>query len=110
MPDIPIIDRDVLDELVGHIGNDAARSVLALFVAESEGFVATVRGGGDAARRAAHSLKSSAGQVGAAALADAARRVEAALENGEPDAAPLVAALAECAATTKAALAAWLEG
>src|SRR5262249_2654080 len=103
-------DRPILDELVEHVGPDVARSVLALFLSESAEFVATIRGGGDPARRAAHSLKSSAGQVGAAALAEAARQVEEALENGEGDTAALVATLDRCAAATEAALAVWLRG
>jgi HPt (histidine-containing phosphotransfer) domain-containing protein len=56
-------------------------------------------------RRAAHSLKSSAGQLGAAALAEIALAVEFAAETGSPDLSHHVAVLADCAARTEAALA-----
>lgn len=115
----PLIDRAVLDDLVEAIGADGARSVLDLFIAESRRYLATIAAGAapdagaerrDGARRAAHALKSGAGQIGAAALAAAAADVERTAE-GAADASALAeaaAALEGCAAETVAALAQFL--
>jgi HPt (histidine-containing phosphotransfer) domain-containing protein len=109
----PLFDRAVIDELSETIGAAGARRVIALFIRESEANAATiaeaVKPGADAAshdraRRAAHSLKSSAGQVGAMALAALALAVELAAMNGAPDLPQKVAALQHCAADTVAAL------
>jgi HPt (histidine-containing phosphotransfer) domain-containing protein len=111
----PLIDRAVLDDLFDSIGPDGARSVLELFVGESRAYLATiaeaVAAGGDPARRdrarrAAHSLKSGAGQIGAAALAAAAAEVErvAAADIGA-DLAQAAVTLERCAAETVNALA-----
>ena len=54
--------------------------------------------------RAAHSLKSSAGQLGAVALSEAALAVENAAGSGAPGLSELVRALAECAGCTESAL------
>ena len=104
----PLVDAAVLDDLIEHIGAAAVQAIFDLFVAECRELIAAMRvaaGHPDAARRAAHSLKSSAGQLGAVALAAAAERVETA------NAAEIqghVATLAACAAQTEAALAARL--
>ena len=103
----PLIDRAVIDDLVEAIGADGARSVIELFVAEAQGYLATIAAaasGADAAkrddaRRAAHSLKSGAGQVGAAAIAAAAIEVERAASTDAGLAEP-AAALQRCAAET----------
>jgi HPt (histidine-containing phosphotransfer) domain-containing protein len=109
----PLIDRAVIDDLSNSIGADGARSVIELFVAESRNYLATIAAaaapGGDAAaceraRRAAHSLKSGAGQIGAAAVAAAAAEVERAATAGA-DLGQAVATLQQCAGETAAALA-----
>ena len=112
MTGAPLIDRAVIDDLVEAIGADGARSVIELFVAEAQGYLATIAAAAanadpvkrDQARRAAHSLKSGAGQVGAAAAAAAAAEVERAASAGA-DLTEAVAALRRCAAKTAAALA-----
>ena len=105
----PLIDRAAVDDLVESIGNEGLRAVLALFLEESRSHLAIIAEatapGADAgrqerARRAAHSLKSGAGQIGAAALAAAAAAVEQAATDGTSDLAPVIAALAECGAAT----------
>lgn len=107
----PIFDRAVVDDLSGVIGAAGTRSVLALFILESRAYVATIAQAGtpgsdagsrDRARRAAHSLKSSAGQVGAMALAALAAAVE--LADGAPDLAQAAAPLQQCVEDTVAAL------
>lgn len=114
MTGAPLIDRAVLDDLFEAISADGARSVLDLFVEESRVYLAAIAAGTapaagpaprDEARRAAHALKSGAGQIGAAAMAAAAANVERAVEAGEgSDFAEAVTALRRCAAQTTAAL------
>jgi HPt (histidine-containing phosphotransfer) domain-containing protein len=112
-----LIDRAVIDDLFDAIGAEGTRSVLALFVGESRATLATIAEAGgqpcDAAcrervRRAAHSLKSGAGQIGAAALAALAEAVERAAADGAPDLAQAAASLQQCAEDTVAALAPYL--
>jgi HPt (histidine-containing phosphotransfer) domain-containing protein len=103
MSDTPLINADILDDMVEYIGLEALRPVMELFIGESRTLSATITGGArdpakrDAVRRAAHSLKSSAGQLGAAALSEAAAELERAAESGAPlgDGAALVARLAD---------------
>jgi HPt (histidine-containing phosphotransfer) domain-containing protein len=113
MTGAPLIDRPVIDDLVEAIGADGARSVIELFVAEARGYLATIAAAvvsdsdpttRDQARRAAHSLKSGAGQVGAAAVAAAAAEIERAAGSGAALTEP-VAVLQKCAAETAVALA-----
>jgi HPt (histidine-containing phosphotransfer) domain-containing protein len=116
----PLFDRAVVDDLSESIGAAATRSVLALFIRESRAYVATIAQAGtpgsdaashDRARRAAHSLKSGAGQVGAMALAALAAAVELAAGDGAPDLARAGAAsLQQCAEDTVAALNEFLAG
>jgi len=102
MSDTPLIDTETLDDMIEYIGLDALRPVVELFIGESRDLSAAITAGAgdpakrDAARRAAHSLKSSAGQLGAAALSEAAAELERAAESGAPlgDGAALVARLA----------------
>jgi HPt (histidine-containing phosphotransfer) domain-containing protein len=106
-----LIDADVLDNLIEHIGDDAAKAVVELFIGECQELTAVMSAPGAdriAIGRAAHSLKSSSGQVGAAALSAAALAVETAAGAGSPELPQLVAALAQCAAATKEALSARL--
>lgn len=102
-----LVDTDVLDLLVEAIGEEAARGVVALFFDECRDLTAAMAapGASDAAiGRAAHSLKSSAGQLGALMLSKAALAVESAAASAAPDLPALVAALTRCAAETQAAL------
>jgi len=111
MSDTPLLDGAVLDDLVEHIGADAVRSVIDLFIGECRELAETIAPGDpEAARRAAHSLKSSAGQLGAAALAAAALDVEAAAETGSPSLPLLIAGLLDCAQRTESVLARRLAG
>ena len=78
----------MLDDLIEHIGADAVRSIVEIFFGECRELTAEHRAPPQTrgqAGRAAHSLKSSAGQLGAAALAEAALAVETAAENNSPD-------------------------
>lgn len=107
----PVLDAQVLDDLIEHIGADAARAVIRLFLDECRDLTGTIAAAGpEAVRRAAHSLKSSAAQLGASALAAAALTVEAAAESASPELSGLVAALVACAEQTEAALTARLAG
>lgn len=114
-----LIDDAVLDDLVAAIGNDGARSVIELFLGESRGYLATIVAAAaqpndtvrrDQARRAAHALKSSAGQIGAAALSANAAGAERAAAEGGAELPQRATALAECAAATAAALTRLLAG
>ena len=109
----PLIDTAILDELIGHIGAEAARAVIELFISECGELAGTIGApetGHDEVRRAAHSLKSSAGQLGASALAEVALDVETAAEGGAPELRSLIKHLQECAARTQAALSVRLAG
>jgi HPt (histidine-containing phosphotransfer) domain-containing protein len=106
----PLLDRAVIDDMIAHIGADALRPVVDLFIDESRRFAAQIGtaaaagpGQRDAARRAAHSLKSSAGQLGAAALSAQAAELERLAEGATP-LADAAAALATCVEATAAAL------
>lgn len=112
MPTPPVLDRAVVEALYESIGAEGARSVIVLFIGESEAQLTTITAAAAhpldaarraAARRAAHSLKSAAGQLGAAALAAAAAEVERIAAGGEP-VAEVATALAACAGDTHAAL------
>jgi HPt (histidine-containing phosphotransfer) domain-containing protein len=107
-----ILDAAVLDDLLEYIGADAAHAVIQLFIGESRELVATIGAAEtprEDVRRAAHSLKSSAGQLGAAALAEVALAVESAAETGAPELPQFIAVLTQCAAATREALAARLQ-
>jgi HPt (histidine-containing phosphotransfer) domain-containing protein len=106
MSDAPLVDTAVLDDLISHIGDEAVRSIVDLFISECRESAAAIGAAEspDAVRRAAHSLKSSAGQLGAAALAEAALEVEAAAEQHSPVLPQLIAGLLDCAARTEAVM------
>jgi len=116
MTDPPLLDRAVLDDLFDYIGADAAQSIIGMFLGESRDFAARISAaapdaaGRDIARRAAHSLKSSAGQLGAVALAAAAERVERAAEQGQSDFSELAEALQKCVSETEVGLTELLNG
>jgi HPt (histidine-containing phosphotransfer) domain-containing protein len=103
-----LLDPRVLDDLIEHIGAEAAQGVIELFIGECRELAAAIGAPGAdrvAVGRAAHSLKSSAGQLGAVALAAVAIAVEDAAEAAAPELPRLVAALGDCAALTERALA-----
>ncbi len=106
----PILDMAVLDDLIDHIGADAVRTIVEIFLGECHELTEAMRASGDPreARRAAHSLKSSAGQLGAAALAEAALAVEIAASSDAPELRERIATLLEAAAATEPVLAARL--
>jgi HPt (histidine-containing phosphotransfer) domain-containing protein len=110
-----LIDRAILDDLFEHIGADAAGSVIELFLGEARDYVERISTAStdptarDTARKAAHSLKSSAGQIGASALATAAERIERAAET-EKDLSELISPLRKCADGTAAMLSQLLSG
>jgi HPt (histidine-containing phosphotransfer) domain-containing protein len=103
-----VLDAEVLDMLVEAIGDEAVRGVIELFLGESRDLAAAMAAPGArraAIGRAAHSLKSSAGQLGALALSEAALAVENAAGAGSPDLPQLIATLGARAAETRQALA-----
>jgi HPt (histidine-containing phosphotransfer) domain-containing protein len=103
-----VLDAEVLDMLVDAIGEDAARGVIALFLDECRELTAAMAAPGASAAtigRAAHSLKSSAGQLGAMALSEAALAVESAAGTGGPELPQLIATLGACAAETREVMA-----
>ena len=109
----PLLDQTFIDDLFDGIGADGARSVIALFIGESGTYLASIAEAAvrpddpacrDAARRAAHSFRSGAGQVGAAAAAAAAFVVERCAADNAPDLALRIAELEACTAATIAAL------
>lgn len=108
-----LIDRAVIDDLIACIGDDGANAVISLFLDESRVYLATIgeaavpaadAASRDNARRAAHSLKSGAGQIGANTVAAAAADVERAAAEASPDLALRIAALQQAAAETVAAV------
>jgi HPt (histidine-containing phosphotransfer) domain-containing protein len=107
-----VLDAEVLDMLIEAIGEDAARGVIALFLDECRELTAAIAAP-DAAPvaigRAAHSLKSSAGQLGAAALSEAALAVETAASTDAPELPQLITALGQRAAETREVLSARLQ-
>ena len=106
-----ILDATVLDDLLEYIGTDAAHAVIELFIGESRELAATIGAAEtprEDVRRAAHSLKSSAGQLGASALAEAALAVEQAAETNSAELPDHIAALTASAAETESAMAARL--
>jgi HPt (histidine-containing phosphotransfer) domain-containing protein len=103
-----VLDLDVLDMLIEAIGEDAARGVIALFLDECRELTAAIAAPDAtpaAIGRAAHSLKSSSGQLGATALSGAALAVETAAGTGSPQLPQLITTLRECAAETRRILA-----
>lgn len=107
-----VLDVEILDTLIEAIGDDAARGVIAMFLEECRELTAVISAPGSdlvAIGRAAHSLKSSAGQLGALALSEAALAVETAASTNSPDLPQLAAALGQQSAVTLAALSARLQ-
>jgi HPt (histidine-containing phosphotransfer) domain-containing protein len=112
----PLLDRAVIDDLFDFIGVKAVRPVIELFLNESRALVGRIEqsaandpAGRETIRRAAHSLKSGAGQVGAAALSEAAAVVERAAEHAATDLLATIASLRARAAETQGAFASLLQ-
>jgi HPt (histidine-containing phosphotransfer) domain-containing protein len=106
-----VLDAEVLDMLIEAIGEDAARGVIALFLDECRELtiaMAAPDANPVAIGRAAHSLKSSAGQLGAMALSEAALAVETAANEAAPDLPRLIAVLSQYSAETRTVLAGML--
>jgi HPt (histidine-containing phosphotransfer) domain-containing protein len=113
----PLVDRAIIDDLFEQIGADAARSIVELFIGEAEAYRARIADAAvqpsdaalrEQARRAAHTLKSGAGQIGATALYAAAAEVERAAAEGALELARAAAALDRCAAETMQGLSPFL--
>jgi len=103
-----VLDAEVLDMLVEAIGAEAAQGVIELFLGECRELTAAIAASGAdrvAVGRAAHSLKSSAGQLGANALSEASLAVETAAGDDAPELPQLIATLRLRAAETVAVLA-----
>jgi HPt (histidine-containing phosphotransfer) domain-containing protein len=101
-----ILDAETLDMLIEAIGEDGARGVIELFLGECQELTAAITAPGAdpvAIGRAAHSLKSSAGQLGALALSEAALAVETAAATTSPELPQLIAALNGRATATREA-------
>jgi HPt (histidine-containing phosphotransfer) domain-containing protein len=107
-----VLDTAVLDDLVEHIGVDGVRAIIGIFLGECRELAVAMSASVNPveARRAAHSLKSSAGQLGATALAEAALAVEIAADSNSPELRSCIAALTDCASAAEQALAARLAG
>jgi HPt (histidine-containing phosphotransfer) domain-containing protein len=113
MPPPSLLDRAVINDLSACIGIAGVHKILILFIRESRAYAKTiaqaVAPGSDAAshdwaRRVAHSLKSSAGQVGAMSLATLAASFELAAGDGAADLVQGAASLQHCTEDTVAAL------
>ncbi len=91
-------DLEFVDELVDTYLDDAGTQLAAMRAAAAAGDI-------EALVRPVHSLKSSSANVGAAALADACRRLEADARSGSvPDVEARVAACADAFAAARDAL------
>jgi HPt (histidine-containing phosphotransfer) domain-containing protein len=102
----PVLDAAVLERLLGWVGRDRVAQLIGLFLESSSGRVSDVRSGladGEAQRieRAAHSLKSSAGNLGASRLHFLAAQLEEVAAGGlSPPLVELVDTLVEVHAET----------
>lgn len=79
-PAFPVLDPQILDELVQIAGSETAR-IVGLFLEDAPRLIARLENAAsgpdlEAMRDAAHTLKSSSANVGALALSTAAKRVE----------------------------------
>ena len=101
MHTLPLVDPGRVAEMKADLGADILPDLLALFLDEEGGIVASLNGlTGTAAIHALHTLKGSAETMGMAALASACRAAERALKAGEGYAPAEIDALfgASCAA------------
>ena len=117
-PDLPLVDEDVLAELLSSTGDDPAfvRELLETYLAETPDQLAAISSAieaDDAAAlvRPAHTLKSSSATLGAMQLSALGRELEMAgrSESLRPEVADWRDAAAATWESTAQALAAWLE-
>ncbi len=113
--DLPILDTDIISELQDIMEADFAdlvETALGSIPAQLADLAAAIdQGHADAVYRTAHQLKSSSGNIGAAQLAELARRLEMQGRSGAVnDASALLARLSITAERTRAALRAMLDG
>lgn len=92
MDEPAVIDPDALDRLEEWGGSDLILQLVQIFLEHAPQRVAQIRRGFDAdgleeAERGAHSLKASAGNLGARRLESLAGRIEEGVSAGEPEAA-----------------------
>lgn len=109
-----VIDRSVLDGLAEAIGADGVREIAALARTEIPGHVSGIAASASAGElptleRSAHTLRSVAGTVGAAALADLAGAVEASARAGDLPPVATLERMAGLATSAVAALAGYLD-
>jgi HPt (histidine-containing phosphotransfer) domain-containing protein len=112
MPSPPTSPDDIPID-IGHLGRmtlgDASleRQVLAMFSAQTDSLIGALTALPADAAALAHKLKGSARAIGAFRLADAAHRLEAAIQNGAAPAKPL-GDLADAVAQARSAVEAML--
>lgn len=107
--DQPLLDDSLLDTLDAILGEEL-QEVVALFCGKLPGMVDTLllslrSGDHESIRHQAHSLKGSAGSMGALALTDLARRIEWQARQHQAIPAADAPSLAALAAATRSALA-----
>ena len=108
MPSPPLVPENGPIDL-DHLGRmtlgDAAleREVLAMFAAQTVGLIDALATLPPEAGALAHTLKGSARAIGAFAVADAAVRLDAAMQKGD-DPAPALAGLVDAVAEARAAI------
>lgn len=77
--------NDRLANLIAVLGDDETRELVRIFLGSAPRLIADIGGADlDRARRAAHTLKSSAMQMGAVDLSEHARQIEQRLHDGGP--------------------------
>lgn len=77
--------NDRLANLIAVLGNEETRELVRLFLTSAPKLLADIAGSdAERARRAAHSLKSSAQQMGASDISEQARELENRLAEGGP--------------------------
>lgn len=97
MDEAPVFDQATIEHLKQLGGNDLLQEIFDLFMKHTPALVETILNGKstenwDQVSRAAHSLKSSAGNIGARVLQGLASEIEAATKIGDL---PAVTSLAE---------------
>lgn len=93
----PVLNDEALETLRSVGGDELVNSVVELFLSDSPGYLAAVgealgAGDADGVARNAHSLKGSSGYVGAEAVAETCRRLEAGARSGDLAEAPRLVA------------------
>ena len=96
----PRLDRTAIERLQRVGGDKLVRGMIDLFLEHTPARIRSAREGAaagdhDAVRRAAHSMKSTAGNLGAAALQEIATRVEHLAAAGDASCGPLIDSIEE---------------